>query len=247
MLPTTFFGWLGYLWAEYWPLFLQGSWTALVIAVVGTVMGFVLGLLVAIVRTMPKDEGASLPRRIALWLLRFLCGAYVQVFRGTPMIVQAMVIFYGLIQYAHIQLPLLAASIVIMGVNTGAYMAETVRSGIISIDKGQTEAAMSIGMTHWQTMRCIVLPQAIRNVLPTVCNTLVANIKDSSLLNVIAVSELYFVAKSAAGTYFKYFEVYTIVAVIYFILTTVISELLLRWEKKLDGPKDFQLVDEEVL
>ena len=245
MLPTTFFGWLGYLWAEYWPLFLQGSWMALVIALFGTVIGFALGLLVAIVRTMPREAGAPLYRRVLMGLLHVLCGAYVQVFRGTPMIVQAMVIFYGLIQYAHIQLPLLAASIVIMGVNTGAYMAETVRSGIISIDKGQTEAAMSIGMTHWQTMRCIVLPQAIRNVLPTVCNTLVANVKDSSLLNVIAVSELYFVAKSAAGTYFKYFEVYTIVAVIYFILTTVISELLLRWEKKLDGPKDFVLADEE--
>ncbi|MBR5501416.1 MAG: amino acid ABC transporter permease [Oscillospiraceae bacterium] len=245
MLPTTFFGWLGFLWAEYWPLFLQGSWMALVIALFGTVIGFVLGLLVAIVRTMPREEGAPLYRRVLLGVLRFLCGAYVQVFRGTPMIVQAMVIFYGLIQYAHIQLPLLAASIVIMGVNTGAYMAETMRSGIISIDKGQTEAAMSVGMTHWQAMRCIVLPQAIRNVLPTVCNTLVANVKDSSLLNVIAVSELYFVAKSAAGTYFKYFEVYTIVAVIYFLLTTVLSELLLRWEKKLDGPKNFVLADEE--
>ena len=111
--------------------------------------------------------------------------------------VQAMVIYYGLMKFASLRLPLIVASMVIVGSNTGAYMAEIMRSGIISVDKGQTEAAVSLGMTHWQTMSSVILPQAIRNVLPSVGNEFVVNVKDTSVLNVIAVSELYFVGNMA--------------------------------------------------
>ena len=122
-------------------------------------------------------------------------------------------------------------------------MAEIMRSGIISIDKGQTEAAVSLGMSHWQTMRAVILPQAIRNVLPSVGNELVVNVKDTSVLNVIAVSELFFVAKSASGTYLKYFEVYTIVAAMYLVMTMFLSRVLTRLEKKMDGPSEFEVFD----
>ncbi len=242
-MPSTFFEWIPFLWKEYSPLLLKGAWTSLYLAFLGTAIGFLVGLLVAIIRTIP-DPPAT--KRIRYWLLKivkFLCVAYIEVFRGTPLMVQAMVIYYGLMRFASVKLPLIVASMLIVGINTGAYMAEIMRSGIISIDKGQTEAAVSLGMSHWQTMRAVILPQAIRNVLPSVGNELVVNVKDTSVLNVIAVSELFFVAKSASGTYLKYFEVYTIVAAMYLVMTMFLSRVLTRLEKKMDGPSEFEVFD----
>jgi putative lysine transport system permease protein len=172
-------------------------------------------------------------------LAHILIGVYIQVFRGTPMIVQAMVIYYGSMQYLGIDMERTAAAILIISINTGAYMAEIIRGGIISVDKGQFEAAHAIGMTHWQTMTTVILPQAIRNILPSVGNELIVNIKDSSVLNVISVSELFFQAKSAAGTYYKYFEVFFIIAVIYLVLTVTVSRVLRFVEKKMDGPDNY--------
>ena len=127
----------------------------------------------------------------------------------------------------------------VVSVNTGAYMAEIVRGGILSIDKGQTEAAIAVGMSHWQRMTTVILPQAIRNILPSVANEFVVNIKDSSVLNVISVTEVFFQSKSAAGTYFRYFEVFFITAVIYFILTFTFTRLLRLLEKKLSGASSY--------
>lgn len=157
------------------------------------------------------------------------------------MMVQSMVIFYGIAMTTGVQLNRIAAGILIVSINTGAYMAEIVRGGIISIDRGQFEAAHAIGMTHWQTMKCVVLPQAIRNILPATGNEFVINIKDTSVLNVISVTELFFQTKSAAGTYFRFFEAYAIAAAIYFILTFTVTRLLKLLEKKLDGPKNYVL------
>jgi putative lysine transport system permease protein len=115
-------------------------------------------------------------------------------------------------------------------------MAEIVRGGIISIDKGQFEAAHAIGMTHFQTMSCIVLPQAIRNILPALSNEFVINIKDTSVLMVIGVNELFFQSKSAAGNNFRYFEVFLVTCIIYLIMTFTITRILRYFEKRLDGP-----------
>ena len=121
-------------------------------------------------------------------------------------------------------------------------MSEIVRGGIFAVDKGQFEAATALGFSHGQTMRKIVLPQVIRNILPATGNEFVINIKDTSVLNVISVTELYFASKSAAGVYYKYFEIFFITCVMYFIMTFTASRLL-RWaESKMDGPKDYQLV-----
>ena len=155
------------------------------------------------------------------------------------MIVQAVVIFYGIPYMGGPQLGQLQAAILIVSINTGAYMAEIVRGGIISIDRGQTEAARSIGMTHWQTMVSVVLPQAVRNIMPSIGNEFVVNIKDSSVLNVISVTELFFQGKAAAGTYYRYFETYFIVAVIYLILTFTVTRILRLIERKMDGPDNY--------
>ena len=207
---TSFFGWVAFLLQKYGTLFLRGTGMTLLIALTGTVLGFLIGLLVAIVRTvaMPRSrdprrqsraERVSLAvRRTLLRAVQILMNVYIQVFRGTPMIVQAVVIYYGA-QYAGIYMDTTFAAIFIISINTGAYMAEIIRGGIVSVDKGQFEAAHAIGMTHWQTMTTVVLPQAIRNILPSVGNEFIVNIKDSSVLNVISVSELVFQAKSAAG------------------------------------------------
>ena len=151
------------------------------------------------------------------------------------MIVQAMGIYYGAMQYMGLRMSPLFAAIFVTSINTGAYMAEIIRGGIISVDRGQKEAATAVGMTHWQAMTGVVLPQAVRNIMPSIGNEFVVNIKDSSVLNVISVGELYFMSKSAAGTYARYFEVFFITACIYFVLTFTVTRLLRLIEKKMDG------------
>ncbi len=240
-LELSFFGWIARLLNEYWPVFLRGTGVTMFIAITGTVAGFLIGLLVGIVRTIELHDGSPAILKGFLKVVNFLISVYVEIFRGTPMMVQSMVIYYGLAIATGVQLNRIFAGVLIVSINTGAYMAEIVRGGIISIDRGQFEAAHAIGMTHWQTMKCVVLPQAIRNILPATGNEFVINIKDTSVLNVISVTELFFQTKSAAGTYFRFFETYTIAAVIYFVLTFTVTRLLKLLEKKLDGPKNYVL------
>ena len=241
---TSFFGWVAFLLQKYGMLFLRGTGMTLLVALTGTAFGFLIGLLVAIVRatspmpTLGRRSAAAAVRGALLRAVQLLLAAYIQVFRGTPMIVQAVVIYYGA-QYAGMYMDTTFAAIFIISINTGAYMAEIIRGGIFSVDKGQFEAAHAIGMTHWQTMTTVVLPQAIRNILPSVGNELIVNIKDSSVLNVTSVSELFFQAKSAAGAYYRYFEVYFIIAVIYLILTLTVSRILRFIEQKMDGPDNY--------
>ncbi|MCL1795436.1 MAG: amino acid ABC transporter permease, partial [Clostridia bacterium] len=214
----------------------------MVIAITGTVIGFLIGLLLAILRTIRLGAKAGWIKRVLRLALNGVITGYIELFRGTPMIVQAMVIYYGATMYLkNYRINPLAAAIFIVSINTGAYMAEIIRGGILSIDIGQSEAAHSIGMTHWQTMTNVVLPQAIRNIMPSLGNEFVVNIKDSSVLNVISVSELFFMSKSAAGTYLRYFEVFFITAVIYLILTISVTRVLRLLEKKMDGPDHFTI------
>ena len=239
-MPDTFFGWIGFLINEYGFMFLQGAGTTMLIAIVGTVIGFAIGLIIGIVRTVPVEPKDSMLKKVMMKILRGILIAYIEIFRGTPMIVQAMVIYYGAMQYMHLDMSPTFAAIFIISINTGAYLSEVVRGGIISVDKGQTEGAHSIGMTHWQTMTSIILPQAIRNIMPAIGNEFVINIKDSSVLSVISVTELFFISKSAAGTYMKYFEVFAITCAIYFVLTFCVTRILLVIEKKMDGPSNYK-------
>ena len=128
-----------------------------------------------------------------------------------------------------------------------AEMAETVRGGILSIDPGQTEGAKAIGMNHIQTMVNVIMPQALRNIMPQIGNNLIINIKDSSVLSVIGVVELFYATKGVAGAYYTYFEAFTITMVIYFILTFTCSRILRYWEKKMDGPDSYDLATTDTL
>lgn len=241
-IPVSFFGWVEKLLNEYGELFLRGTGVTLLVALTGTVLGFLLGLLVAIVRTIPLPKGSA-ARRLPLRAVHFLLNVYIEVFRGTPMIVQSMVIFYGSMMLGIMRrgAPVLPAAIFIVSINTGAYMAEIIRGGIISVDAGQKEAAAAIGMTHWQSMVKVVLPQAVRNIMPSIGNEFVVNIKDSSVLNVISLNELYFTGKGAAGAYGRYFESFFIIACIYLTLTFTVTRLLRLLEKKMDGKKNYTI------
>lgn len=238
-MPTSFFEWVAFFVNKYGLFFIQGAGTTIFIASIGTIAGFAIGLAVAVVRTIPVEENDSLARKLFYKFVRFIFVAYIEIFRGTPMIVQAMVIYYGSAELWGLDMSPMVAALFIVSINTGAYMAEIARGGIISIDKGQYEAAQSIGMTHSQIMVNIILPQAIRNILPSIGNEFVVNIKDTSVLNVISVTELFFMSKSAAGTYMRYFEVFFITCLIYFVLTFSVTRLLLFVERKLEGPDSF--------
>ncbi|HHY60300.1 MAG TPA: amino acid ABC transporter permease [Clostridia bacterium] len=225
--------------SEYWPMFLRGAWITLLISIIGTINGSIIGLIIGIIRTVPMPERGV--KRILLKVVNAVLAAYIEFFRGTPMIAQAMVIFYGTALLFGIHMDRLFAAIFIVSINTGAYMAEIVRGGIISVDKGQLEAAYAIGMNHIQAMVNVVLPQAIRNILPATGNEFVINIKDTSVLNVISVTELYFQTKTVAGNNFRYFEAFLIACVIYFIMTFTVTRILRYIERRLDGPETYTL------
>ena len=233
--------WIIYIVEHYWLQFLTGAGVTLLIALSGTLVGFAIGLIIGIIRTVPVNPESSRVRRGLYKAVDLLLVSYIEIFRGTPMIVQAMVIFYGLAQAFSLRLPTILAGFIIVSINTGAYMAEIVRGGILSIDRGQTEAAHAIGMTHWQTMTSVILPQAIRNILPAMGNEFVINIKDTSVLNVISVTELYFTSKSAAGSNFKYFEVFFVTCVLYFVMTFSVTRILRRIERKMDGSASYTI------
>ena len=236
--------WIGKMLHEYGGLFLQGAGVTLLLALVGTLIGCLIGLLVGVLRTIPKPKKSRNPvLKCLYWLLQFLLAAYIEVFRGTPMMVQAMVLYYGSMSVFHLDMTPMFAGFFIVSINTGAYMAESVRGGIQSVDAGQTEAAQALGMTHWQTMENVILPQTFRLILPQIGNNLIINIKDTSVLNVISVTELYYEANSAAGVYYKFFEAFSIICVIYFIMTFICSRLLRLMERKIDGSNYYTLVD----
>lgn len=240
-VQSTFFSRIGNIIKTYYLSILKGVGYTILVAIVGTIVGLFIGLLIGMYRTLdaPKNKFLAVLKKIG----DFILSAYIEIFRGTPMMVQAMVIFWG---FALINngstMNVTLAGLIIVSINTGAYMAEIVRGGIISIDKGQFEGAQAIGMTHSQTMWNIVLPQVLRNIMPSVANEFVINIKDTSVLNVIGFTELFFYGKSIALNTYAIFETYLVVAAIYFVLTFTITRILRLIEKKMDGKKDYQIM-----
>lgn len=242
-MPTDFLGRVMVVFNRYGMSMLQGAGVSLKIALVGTLVGCLIGFAVGIVQTIPSEKGDNPLKKGALWIIRLILNAYVEFFRGTPMMAQAMFIYYGLMPLLGINSTITQAAYFILSINTGAYMAETVRGGILSIDPGQTEGAKSIGMTHVQTMIYVILPQALRNLMPQIGNNLIINIKDTSVLSIISIVDLFFVHKSVAGALYTYFESAVIVMCMYLIMTLAASKLLRLWEKKMDGSKNYELVD----
>ena len=217
------------------------------LALVGTLFGCIIGFLVGIVQTIPVDKNDSTVKKVIIKVVKFIMACYVEFFRGTPMMAQAMFIYFGSAYLFNINMSMWFAAIFIVSINTGAYMAETVRGGILSIDPGQTEGAKAIGMTHVQTMINVILPQALRNIMPQIGNNLIINIKDSCVLSVIGVAELLYKTKSAAGALYMNFETYTITMIVYFIMTFTCSRIL-RWlENRMDGSDNYDLATTDTL
>lgn len=246
-MPGDFIGRIFYILDRYGASFIRGAGVTMVIALVGTFIGCVIGFAVGIVQTIPVEKHDNPVKRAVLWLIKLILNIYVEVFRGTPMMAQAMFIYFGSAAVFNINMSMWFAAFFIVSINTGAYMAETVRGGILSIDPGQTEGAKAIGMTHFQTMVNVILPQALRNIMPQIGNNLIINIKDTCVLSIIGTVELFYATKGVAGALYTYFEAFTIAMVIYFILTFTCSRILRFWEKKMDGPDSYDLATTDTL
>lgn len=240
-MPESFIGGIGYILQEYGMSYLLGAAKTIKIALVGTSIGCLIGLAVGIIRTIPVKKDDCMARKAFLTAVKAVMAAYVEIFRGTPMMVQAMFLFFGASAVFQINMSIGFAAFFIVSINTGAYMAESVRGGINSTDPGQTEGAKALGMTHVQTMVLVVLPQALRNIMPQIGNNLIINIKDTCVLSVIGVVELFYTSKGVAGAYYRYFEAFTITMVLYFVLTFTCSRILLLIEKRMDGNGSYKM------
>lgn len=246
------FSWekIGKIFSENQELIWCGIATTLILSLVGTFVGLILGIFLAYGKNIKSKSTDNWIIKILKGILRGFCQIYSVVLRGTPMMVQALIFKYGCqafgLNWENVVFPSavlnvfngwLIAGLIVITFNTAAYMGEIVQSGLNGVDKGQVEGARSLGMTSAQTSISIILPQAIRNALPTIGNELIVNIKDSSVLNVIAVSELFYRIKDIATTNYAFLEAYIILALIYLVLTLLASGCLKLIEKKLDGQK----------
>ena len=238
------------LWTKYGTAYLSGIENTLILALVGTVIGCLIGFVCGVLNTIPRRPNDHPLKKIILTLVRVIIRIYVEVFRGTPMVLQAVFLFYGLPYFTDNAVKLSsvwAAAIVVVSINTGAYMAESVRGGIISVDPGQTEGAMAIGMTHVQTMTSVILPQALRNIMPQIGNNFIINVKDTSVMFIIGFPDFFEAHRATVGASYLYFPSATVEMVGYLTMT-LIASFLLRWaEKKMDGSGNYELVQEDQL
>ena len=241
---------IGALLAVYWESYLVNLGKTLLLALVATVIGCLIGLVCGILNTIPYTKNDNWFKRFFLKLVRVIVRVYVEVFRGTPMVLQAVFIFYGLPYFSNNQYrfdSLWAAAILIVSINTGAYMAESVRGGIISIDPGQTEGAKAIGMNHYQTMTSIILPQALRNIMPQIGNNFIINVKDTSVMFIIGFTEFFARHRYIVGLNNMYFPSATI-EMIGYLAVTLTASFLLRWvEQRMDGADSYELAQADQL
>ena len=236
---------IGKLWAKYGASYLTGMCNTLILALTATAIGCVIGFLCGVLNTIPCAPGDSPVKKFFLKLIRAIVRIYVEVFRGTPMVLQAVFLYYGLPYFTNGAQRfdnIWAAAILVVSINTGAYMAESVRGGIISVDPGQTEGAKAIGMTHVQTMLNVILPQALRNIMPQIGNNFIINVKDTSVMFIIGFPDFFSAHRAAVGASYLYFPS-AAVEMIGYLTMTLIASFLLRWlEKKMDGKGDYELV-----
>ena len=207
---------------ETFPLLLHGAGLTIVITLIGLLIGFFLGALFGLLKLSPR------------FLLRKIAGIYVEIIRGTPLIVQVMFLYFGLPMALGMRIPPIAAGVVAIAINSGAYIAEIVRGAVQSIDNGQMEAGRSIGLTRGQTMLYIIWPQALKRMIPPLGNQFIISLKDTSLLVVIGVAELTRVGQEIIAVNFRAFEVWLTVGITYLIMTMVISWVLKKLETRMN-------------
>ena len=205
-------------------LFLNGLKTTLIVAFAAAAMGVVLGFIIAYIRTTHDQTGH-------LRILNGLCKLYLTVIRGTPTMIQLLIMYF--IVFGSVNVGKVPVAILAFGINSGAYVAEIIRSGIQAVDKGQTEAARSLGFKSGQTMRMVVLPQAIKNILPALGNEFVTVIKESSIVSVIGIADLMYQTNSVISTTYKSLASLAVAAIIYFIMTFFTSRLIAFAERKM--------------
>ena len=216
---------------EYWRLFLQGVACTVSLSALTVILGFILALILAVCR-MGKVK-----------VLKALATAYVELFRATPMVVQIFIIFYvvfdgvkvlpGFKLFGFIRFERFFPAVVALSLNSGAYLSEIIRSGIQSIDGGQTEAARSLGLNAWKTMRFVVLPQAIKNILPAIANEFVTIIKESAICYTIGVQDIMSAVNAVKGATYRMAEALIIATVLYFCLTYPTSKIIAHFERKM--------------
>lgn len=232
---------------EYWPLFMQGLLTTIELTFIGVVAGTILGLFLGLGKISYVERGPW--KWPVTFLVRWPSQLYITFFRGTPLFVQILLIHFALVPLLiHPEEGLLIAGetalylkreygsfisgALALSLNSAAYIAEIFRAGIQSIDKGQSEAGRSLGLSHFHTMKSIVIPQAFRRMLPPLGNEAIMLLKDSSLVSAIGLAELAYAARTAAGAYARYWEPYLFISFIYLVITLLMSYGVTRLEKR---------------
>lgn len=206
--------------------FLTGLSNTAIIAVFGLLIGFLIGCVIATVKLIPSKNPF-------LTVLKKLCDVYVAIFRGTPMVVQLLLMHFALFPAIGIDVNPVFEAVLIFGMNSGAYMAEILRSGINAVDVGQMEAGRSLGFGFGSTMLRIILPQAIKNILPTLGNEFITLIKETSVVSFIAVVDITKALKSIAESTYEYFVPYIVLALVYLVLVLLITGLIKLMERRL--------------
>lgn len=206
---------------------LEGLENTLKIAVIGLLIGIVIGTVIATVRVIPKYK--LLPR-----ILNGICTFYVGLFRGTPMVVQLLVFYYVALPLMGINLPSVSVAIAVFGLNSGAYISEIMRSGIQSVDYGQTEGGRSVGLSFSTTMLKIVIPQAVKNILPTLGNEFIALIKETSVVSFVGAADLYVAFSYIGSNSYEFMVPYLVMAIIYIVIVCLITLLIKLMERSLN-------------
>lgn len=211
---------------EGYKMVLEGLGNTLLIAVLGLLIGIVIGTAIATVHVMPKYK--KLPR-----VLDKICNVYVAFFRGTPIVVQLLLGYYVILPLLGVKMQPEYACVLIFGLNSGAYASEIMRAGITSVDKGQLEAARALGMGYWVSMLKVVLPQAIKNILPTLGNEFISLIKETSVVSFVAATDIYKAFNKIGSQNYEYLVPYLVMALIYILLVMGITGLLKLMERRL--------------
>ena len=205
---------------------LTGLKNTLIIAVLGLIIGIVLGTLIGAVRVVPKTNPL-------IKVLDKICGVYVSLFRGTPMVVQLLVFYYVLMPIFGFHMNSVSVAAVVFGMNSGAYVSEIMRAGILSVDPGQMEGGRSVGLSYSTTMMKIIIPQAVKNILPTLGNEFISLIKETSVVSFVGAMDLYVAFNSMGSNNYEFMVPYLVMAVIYIVVVFVISMLIKIMERSL--------------
>lgn len=212
--------------ADGYKTVIEGLGNTVKIAVLGLIIGIVIGTLIATARVVPKYK--LLPR-----VLNGICGFYVAFFRGTPMVVQLLLSYYVALPLMGINLPSVTVATVVFGLNSGAYISEIMRGGILSVDSGQMEGGRAMGLTFAKTMTAIVIPQAVKNILPTLGNEFITLIKETSVVSFVGALDLYVAFNRIGSNSYEFMVPYLVMAVIYIVLVLIISCLVKLMERGL--------------